>query len=58
MENDVLELVQVQNTSMNSILKRKCTKDKYKFRKLYDTKARNNQSNKSTTRSNDNYGIT
>ena len=43
---------------MNSILKRKCTKDQYQFRKLYDTKARNNQNNKSTTRSNDIYGIT
>ena len=44
--------------SMNSILKRKCTKDQHQFRKLYDTKARNNQNNKSTTRSNDKYGIT
>ena len=33
-------------------------KDQHQFRKLDDTKARNNQSNKSTTRSNDNYGIT
>ena len=43
---------------MNSILKRKCTKDQHQIRKLYDTKARNNQNKKSTTRSNDIYGIT
>ena len=29
-----------------------------KLRKLYDTKARNNKINKSTTRSDDNYGKT
>ena len=28
------------------------------IQKIYDTKARNNQNNKSTTRSNDIYGIT
>ena len=59
MENDVYELVQVQNTSMNSILKQKMHKGtSIKLRKLYDTKARNNKFNKSTTRSDDKYGKT
>ena len=60
MENDVYELVQVQNTSMNSILKQKMHhKLKYQTqKKLYDTKARNKKFNKSTTRSDDNYGKT
>ena len=57
MENDVYELVQVQNTSMNSILKQKMHKgSNIKLRKVYDTKARNKKFNISTTRSDDNYG--
>ena len=44
MENDVYELVQVQNTSMNSILKQKKHKGSISnSEKLYDTKARNNK---------------
>ena len=59
MENDVYELVQVQNTSMNSIPKQKKHKgSNIKLGKLYDTKARNKKFNKSTTRSDDNYGKT
>ena len=39
MENDVLELVK----SMNSILKRKCTKDQYQFRKNMTPKQETNK---------------
>ena len=44
---------------MNTILKQKVHKgSNIKLKKLYDTKARNNKFNKSTTRSDDNYGKT
>ena len=60
MENDVQELVQFQNTSMNSILKqKKCTKDQISNSENYMTpKQETIFFNKSTTRSDDNYGKT
>ena len=59
MKNDVLELVQVQNTSMNSILKKENAQRININSENYMTpKQETIKNNKSTTRSNDNYGIT
>jgi len=59
MENDVYGTCIGLEYKHELNLKQKMHKgSSIKLRKLYDTKARNNKINKSTTRSDDNYGKT